>query len=337
MTASNDDSFNSSSRNAGGGGDGGDHDDSEVSDTFSETGGGINDLNIKDIGLVNDFNNLNRDMSRELLDRGMSFRERIKRERRGSMSSNYGPSDNITLNDDDMDDEWNRLDMAQNQLHEELATFMNMVVTIQSEDEVANESHDDSFSAFSDHEDTTEHEEKSGDEFKIDGEILSIQQHRKVSLDISSKQSSGRFKRGDDGSFTTATSTPQNKDASFATGFFQLLKPKGDKRLEAKKEELQREWNLKMTEYSKKSKQRRIAYLKKKKCRSLDEEKQRQTEILQLNLSLMDPGLEEVMIAQKETQNAIIKKKQKEMDEMKKMMDEMNQSLAADSKAFHSG
>ena len=47
-------------------------------------------------------------------------------------------TDNATVTDDDMEDEWNRLDMAQNQLHEELATFMNMVVTLQTEDEEQN-------------------------------------------------------------------------------------------------------------------------------------------------------------------------------------------------------
>ena len=303
------------------------NDESEASDTFSDTMN-ISELNIKDSGLVDDFQNLTRDMSREL-DRGMSFRDRIRIERRGSMTSNI-PTD-ATVTDDDMEDEWNRLDMAQNQLHEELATFMNMVVTLQTENEQANE---DSMLGFSEHDLNDD-----GDEFKVEeGDVVGGLQ-RKVSLDISSKQSLGtdgsRHRRNDDSFTTTATTTPQN-GTSFATGFFQILKPQGDKRLEAKKQELQREWNLKMTEYSKKSKQRRIQYLKKKKCRTLEEEKQRQTEILQLNLSLMDPGLEDVMIAQKETQNALIKKKQQEMDEMRRKMDEMNQSLAADAN-FHGG
>ena len=75
--------------------------------------------------------------------------------------------------------------------------------------------------------------------------------------------------------------------------------------------------------------QKQIDILKRKKTNTLEEEKERQMQLLKLNLKSIDPDLENVVACQSETQELIVQQKREELQETQARLNEMNQSLSA--------
>jgi hypothetical protein len=199
--------------------------------------------------------------------------------------------------DDDMREEIERLGMAELELQLELQNAMRMV----------------------------EGMHVVGEDEEYNGEASS-------SLTLQSMNNSTRS------SFEVIEELPSLKKKTFATGFFevkeslesqkqrQMVIVKSnlksiDPRLENAVDDQQKTQET-IVEQKKQmaSKDKQLQSLLNTKTNNLEEEKNRQMQILKLNLQTMEPGREYIMAIQRETQRVMVEQKRQELEETKKVV-----------------
>ena len=92
----------------------------------------------------------------------------------------------------------------------------------------------------------------------------------------------------------------------------------------------------KQLEEIKSSRNQQIQYISQNKTTTLEEEKQKQMELLKLNLQSIDPDLKDVMDCQIETQQEIIARKKQEMEQVRAAINEKLKELDSSAKASSS-
>jgi hypothetical protein len=195
---------------------------------------------------------------RFILIKGLSYREKALATRRDSLNAEFG-------DDDDMEEEWNRLSMAENQVQRELSTCMKMVDIMLAVDE-----------------------DDDGDGFCEDELRQSLHSMGSTrSMESGSTRSMGSVSYDGGQLSIQVEEEPTGRKKTFARGFFDFVKPK----------------------------------------KNLEAQKKRQMELVQEYLSSLDPGLEDVMTCQNETQDLMIQQDLQEMEEIQGMLDDMNGHL----------